>query len=96
MNISSLKKISLASVIVGASLLSSCRSVESPANASQPTAITVDLAPVRSDTVQDSSEFVAQLESRQAVMLQPRVEGQIEKIFVRVGDKVETGANYTN
>ncbi|MBE7385133.1 MAG: efflux RND transporter periplasmic adaptor subunit [Leptolyngbya sp. SIO1E4] len=87
-----LKTISLASVVlIGTSLLGSCRSIESPANASQSTAVSVELAAVKSDTISDSSEFLAQLESRQAVVLQPRVEGQIEQIFVRVGDEVEAG-----
>lgn len=64
--------------IIGTSLLSSCRSVEPSANASQPEAVAVELATLKSGTISDSSEFVAQLESRQSVVLQPRVEGQIE------------------
>ena len=42
--------------------------------------------------IRESSEFVANLESRKSVVLQPRVQGQIERIFVRAGDTVKAGA----
>ena len=85
-----LKLISIS--IIGTSLLSSCNSVEPPANAaSQPEAVPVELATVKNGMISDNSEFVAQLESRQSIVLQPRVEGQIERIFVRVGDRVKAG-----
>ncbi len=86
------KKLSLIGIsIMGTSLLSSCHSVDPAANASQPEVVSVELATVKNGTIRDSSEFVAQLESRQSVILQPRVEGQIERIFVRAGDLVKAG-----
>ena len=78
--------------MVGSSLLSSCRSVIASASAEQPPAVSVELVAVKNGMISNRSEFVAQLESRQAVVLQPRVEGQIERILVRVGDQVEAGA----
>ena len=77
--------------VVGTSILSSCHSVDPAANASQPEAVSVELAKVKNGTISDSSEFVAQLESRNSVVLQPRVEGQIERILVKAGDLVEAG-----
>ncbi len=43
-------------------------------------------------TVEDASEYVATIKSRHSVTLQPQVEGQITRIFVKSGDRVEAGA----
>jgi RND family efflux transporter MFP subunit len=43
-------------------------------------------------TVEDASEYVATIKSRSSVTLQPQVEGQITRIFVRSGQYVEAGA----
>jgi len=43
-------------------------------------------------TVEDASEYVATVKSRHSVTLQPQVEGQITRIFVRSGDRVAAGA----
>ena len=43
-------------------------------------------------TVEDASEYVATIKSRSSVTLQPQVEGQITRIFVRSGEHVEAGA----
>jgi RND family efflux transporter MFP subunit len=42
--------------------------------------------------VEDASEYVATIKSRHSVTLQPQVEGQITRIFVKSGDRVEAGA----
>ena len=43
-------------------------------------------------TVEDASEYVATIKSRSSATLQPQVEGQITRIFVKSGDRVEAGA----
>ncbi|MGE5207468.1 MAG: efflux RND transporter periplasmic adaptor subunit [Chlamydiota bacterium] len=43
-------------------------------------------------TVQDSSEYVATIKSRNSATIQPQVEGQITKIYVRSGERVRAGA----
>ena len=43
-------------------------------------------------TVEDASEYVATIKSRSSATLQPQVEGQITRIFVRSGEYVEAGA----
>lgn len=65
---------------------------ESPAEAEQPQAAKVKLAPVQTATVNDSSDYIADLDSRRSVTLQPRIEGQISRIFVRSGTDVPAGA----
>jgi RND family efflux transporter MFP subunit len=52
----------------------------------------VPIASVETGTVTDSSDYVANLQSRQSVTLQPRVDGYIQEIYVKAGDRVEAGA----
>jgi RND family efflux transporter MFP subunit len=62
----------------------------SPASA-QPPGVRVKISTVQTGIIEDSSEFVANLESRRSVNLQPRIQGQVAQIFVRAGDTVATG-----
>ncbi|WP_208345968.1 biotin/lipoyl-binding protein, partial [Aetokthonos hydrillicola] len=62
-----------------------------PSAASGPPPAQVKLSTVRSATTEDSSDFIAGLESRQSVKLQPRIQGQVSQIFVRVGTEVAQG-----
>ncbi|MBD2774212.1 efflux RND transporter periplasmic adaptor subunit [Iningainema tapete] len=64
---------------------------KAPAAASGPPPARVKLAPVQAGAIEDSSEFVASLESRQSVNLQPRVQGQVSQIFVKSGERVNSG-----
>ncbi|NMG09937.1 efflux RND transporter periplasmic adaptor subunit [Brasilonema sp. UFV-L1] len=66
------------------------RTAPTTANA-QPPAVPVKVSTVQAGTIEDSSEYVASLESRRSVTLQPRVEGQVAQIFVRSGDTVAAG-----
>ncbi|OUL36331.1 efflux transporter periplasmic adaptor subunit [Nostoc sp. T09] len=60
-----------------------------PTNA--PPGVRVKLAPVQAGTIEESSDFIANLESRRSVKLQPRIQGQVTQIFVRSGDTVAQG-----
>jgi RND family efflux transporter MFP subunit len=71
-------------------VVGSCRSTPE-AKADQPPAIAVKLTTVQAGRLTDSSEYIATLESRQSVTLQPRVEGQVSQILVRAGDQVAAG-----
>jgi RND family efflux transporter MFP subunit len=53
--------------------------------------IPVQVQKVTLQPVEDSTEFLATLQSRNASVLQPEVEGQITKIFVVSGAHVEAG-----
>ncbi len=55
-------------------------------------AIPVPIAAVESGIVTDSADYVANLQSRQSVTLQPRVDGYVQEIYVKAGDRVEAGA----
>ncbi len=51
----------------------------------------VQLTNPRTATVSDTSDYAASLDSREAVMLQPRVSGQVSSILVQPGDRVTAG-----
>lgn len=70
--------------------LSPQKSASTAANA-QPPKVPVKISTVQSGIIEDSSEFVANLQSRRSVSLQPRIQGQVAQIFVRSGDVVAAG-----
>ncbi|MEB3218863.1 MAG: efflux RND transporter periplasmic adaptor subunit, partial [Nostocales cyanobacterium 94392] len=57
----------------------------------QPPKVPVQLATVESGIIEDRDQYVARLESRGSVNLQPQVQGRITKIFVNSGDNVQQG-----
>jgi RND family efflux transporter MFP subunit len=57
-----------------------------------PPAVPVKISTTEIGTIDDSSDYVASLESRRSVTLQPRIQGQVTQIFVRSGDVVAQGA----
>ncbi len=52
----------------------------------------VQLASLRQGTIEDASEYVATLKSLHSTPIQPQVAGQVTRIMVTSGDRVETGA----
>ncbi len=65
---------------------------QTPANINaQPPAVPVKVSTVKSGTIEDSAEYIATIESRRSVALQPRIQGQVTQIFVRAGDPVKNG-----
>ncbi|HXZ27890.1 MAG TPA: efflux RND transporter periplasmic adaptor subunit [Terriglobales bacterium] len=61
-------------------------------NAGGPPATPVTIEAARSVTIQDTTEYVAQLKSRNSAVLMPQVEGQVVEIYVHSGDRVAAGA----
>ncbi|GJD20010.1 hypothetical protein RIVM261_049660 [Rivularia sp. IAM M-261] len=55
----------------------------------QPSATKVQVTTLSSSTIEESAEFVANLESRRSVTLRPRIQGQVSQIFVRAGERVK-------
>ena len=53
--------------------------------------VPVKLATVESGVIEDRDEYIARLESRRSVTLQPQTQGRITKIFVNSGDDVQPG-----
>ncbi len=57
----------------------------------KPQATRVQLGNPKTSTIEDSSDYPANLDSRQSITLQPRVAGQVSAIYVKAGDRVEAG-----
>uniref|UniRef100_A0A0C1N4H8 Hemolysin D n=1 Tax=Tolypothrix bouteillei VB521301 TaxID=1479485 RepID=A0A0C1N4H8_9CYAN len=64
---------------------------QSPPGQSQSQAVPVRISTVQTATIRDSAEFVANLESRRSVTLQPETQGRVSQIFVKPGNEVQTG-----
>jgi multidrug efflux pump subunit AcrA (membrane-fusion protein) len=56
-----------------------------------PQAMPVKVQTAKPQKVNDTTEYVATLKSRDSAVIMPQVEGQITKIFVHSGDRVSTG-----
>lgn len=73
-------------------LLASCGSGKEPsASAGAPPALPVKVITAQTSQVEQASEYIGTLKSRKSVTLQPRVAGQVSKIFVRSGANVAEG-----
>src|SRR6202023_678477 len=55
-------------------------------------AMPVQVQVVQAQKISDSSEYLAILKSRHSAVINPQVEGQITKIFVKSGEHVKAGA----
>lgn len=55
-------------------------------------AMPVKVMEAKAMPVNDASEYVATLKSRDSAVIMPQVEGQITQIFVHSGDRVAEGA----
>ena len=54
-------------------------------------AATVKLEALQPTKVRDFTEYLGTLKSRKSILLQPQVDGQLTRIFVKAGDVVESG-----
>jgi len=62
------------------------------AHASGPGAMPVKVLEARAVPLNDASEYVATLKSRDSAVIMPQVEGQITQIFVHSGERVDAGS----
>ncbi|MBD2464178.1 efflux RND transporter periplasmic adaptor subunit [Oscillatoria sp. FACHB-1407] len=62
-----------------------------PPGAAQAQAAPVELETLQTGNVEEASEFVGTLESRNSVELSPEIDGRVSRIFVDPGDRVAAG-----
>ena len=67
------------------------KSASDPAAGAAPQAMPVQVQVVHSQQIADSSEYLSILKSRHSAIINPQVEGQVTKIFVKSGDHVKAG-----
>ncbi len=76
-------------VCAAACLVTGCKSAPPPQP--PPQAMPVQVAPVTLSPVPNSDSYVATIKSRRSATIQPQVDGNIVKIFVKSGDLVQAG-----
>jgi RND family efflux transporter MFP subunit len=76
-------------VCAAACLIAGCKTA--PPAASPPQAMPVQVAPVTLSPVPNSDTYVATIKSRRSSTMQPQVDGNLVKIFVKSGDLVKAG-----
>jgi len=62
------------------------------AKAADPQALTVKVQTAKAQKIDDTTEYVATLKSRDSAVVMPQVEGIITRIFVHSGEQVASGA----
>jgi RND family efflux transporter MFP subunit len=82
---------SIALILLSLVLWAGCKSSKDAQAQQGPQAMPVKVETVRLEKVNDATEFVATVRSRGAAVLQPQVEGQITRIFVKSGQHVNEG-----
>jgi RND family efflux transporter MFP subunit len=86
-----LNKIPAHTLLLATLLFATACQKSAPPAAPAPQAMPVQVHIVQSQQIADSSEYLAILKSRHSAVINPQVEGQITKIFVKSGDHVKTG-----
>lgn len=84
-----LPKLLLAALVTSA--IQACSSVYSAPETNKQAATLVALATVKASSIDESSEYVGTLKSRQSVVLRTQIEGRISRIYVRSGSNVVAG-----
>jgi RND family efflux transporter MFP subunit len=83
-------RVLLCSVSLGLFLFSGCGKKDMQ-GAQAPAAMPVKVHTAAPKLVNDTTEYVATMKSRDSAVIMPQVEGQITKIFVHSGDRVSPG-----
>src|SRR5688572_6198387 len=74
-----------------AGLVAGCRGGAARSDAQAPPALAVKVELARSVSVDETTEYVAILRSRDSAVIMPQVEGEITRIYVRSGERVSPG-----
>ncbi|MBE9005435.1 efflux RND transporter periplasmic adaptor subunit [Fortiea sp. LEGE XX443] len=64
---------------------------QTPSTTAQLSGVRAKISSVQIGTIEESSDYIASLESRRSINLQSRIPGQVTQIFVKPGDTVTTG-----
>jgi RND family efflux transporter MFP subunit len=77
--------------VAGALLVTGCQKTAASDPAGGARALPVQVQIAKSQIIPDTTEYLAILKSRHSATINPQVEGQITKIFVKSGDRVKAG-----
>ncbi len=82
----------LAALLLSGATLACSSNQAQNAHAAGPPAMPVKVLEAKKVAIDDSSEYVATLKSRDSAVIMPQVEGQVTEIFVHSGESVSAGA----
>jgi RND family efflux transporter MFP subunit len=82
----------LASILLAALLFTTACSNSKAAKAAAPQAMPVKVRTAKAQKVDDTTDYVATLKSRDSAVVMPQVEGIVTQIFVHSGERVADGA----
>ncbi len=82
----------LLGIVASGAMLACSSNPAQNAHANEPAGMPVKVQEARASAVNDASEYVATLKSRDSAVIMPQVEGQVTKIFVHSGEAVAAGA----
>src|SRR5580692_1825897 len=82
----------LSGILLAALLFATACGDSKEAKAAAPQAMPVKVQTAKAEKIDDTTEYVATLKSRDTAVVMPQVEGIITKIFVRSGEPVADGA----
>jgi RND family efflux transporter MFP subunit len=78
--------------VAGGATLACSGNASQNAHANAPAGMPVKVEEAQATAVNDATEYVATLKSRDSAVIMPQVEGQVTKIFVHSGEAVGAGA----
>ncbi len=78
-------------ILLIASISTGCSRSNPEVQATSPPPIPVKLETLTAATLEESSEFVGNLEATEKVIIKPEIEGRIKEIRVSSGDRIEQG-----
>lgn len=78
-------------IVLIATLTTGCSRPNPEAQATSPPPIPVKLATLTAATLEESSEFVGNLEATEKVIIKPEIQGRIKEIRVNSGDRIKQG-----
>jgi RND family efflux transporter MFP subunit len=84
--------ITISSLLLLSLLVAGCGNNVDAGKAAGPQAFPVKVVTAQAQMVPQSTDYLATLKSRNSAAIQPQVEGDITRIFVRSGERVEAGA----
>ena len=85
------KSLLVAALVVTGVMLGCSSNASQKAQANGPSAMPVKVLEARAIPINDATEYVATLKSRDSAVIMPQVDGQVTKIYVHSGDRVAAG-----
>src|SRR4030081_2409501 len=85
------KSLLVAALVVTGVMLGCSSNASQKAQANGPSAMPVKVLEARAIPINDATEYVATLKSRDSAVIMPQVDGQVTKIYVHSGDRVGAG-----